>query len=372
MKVRRELSLIDKIDKIIWWINCFLCIAILISYLAPVADPKKMWFIAFFGLAYLFLLIGNLIMVFYWLLRRKWSFLLSFLAIACGWPVFINNFGINKPVTDPPVKDGKVIRMMTYNVHNFKRYGSKNDTSTKREILQIINQQQPDIIGIQEFFTRGHGKYDMRDSVLKIMASDSYYFQPIIFNKEEAIGIAIFSKFPIVNHGVVPISERLNVNACIFVDLKKGDQLFRVYSVHLKSIGFDPEDYKFLKGIDKKGSGDISSTKRLGTKLKNAFVKRSGQVAIIKEHAARCPYPYIIAGDFNDTPTSYAVNEMARGLKNAFHEKGVGFGRTYNGDFPNFQIDYVMASQQFEVKNYLIIQKKLSDHYPVRSDLVLK
>jgi endonuclease/exonuclease/phosphatase family metal-dependent hydrolase len=369
MKVKSKLSLFDKL---ILWLNCFLCLALLISYLAPVADPKKAWFIAFFGLVYPFLLMANLIMIIYWLLRKKWYLFLSVLSIACGWTVMSNTIGFNKPIKDPALKSGKIIRMMTYNVHNFKRYGSKNDISTKQEILQIINQQQPDIIGIQEFYTRGHGQYDMRDSILKIMASDFYYFEPIIFNSDESIGIAIFSKFPIIDHGMIPISEKLNENACIYVDLRKGDQEFRVYSVHLKSIGFDPEDYKYINSITHQGSTDISSTRRLGSKLKNAFIKRSGQVTKIKEHVAQCPYPYIISGDFNDTPTSYAVNEMSRGLKNAFHEKGVGFGRTYNGAFPNFQIDYIMASPQFDINNYLIIEKKLSDHYPVRSDLQLR
>ena len=93
---------------------------------------------------------------------------------------------------------------------------------------------------------------------------------------------------------------------------------------------------------------------------------------IIKAHAALCPYPYIISGDFNDTPASYSVNQMAKGLKNAFREKGTGFGRTYNGSFPNYQIDYIMASPQFDVASYQITERKLSDHYPVRSDLVLK
>ena len=63
---------------------------------------------------------------------------------------------------------------------------------------------------------------------------------------------------------------------------------------------------------------------------------------------------------------------MSKGLKNAFCEKGSGFGRTYNGDFPNYQIDYIMASPAFDVLDYDIIEKKLSDHYPVCSDLLLK
>ena len=101
-------------------------------------------------------------------------------------------------------------------------------------------------------------------------------------------------------------------------------------------------------------------------------MRRAEQVFTIKEHTKTCPYPYIIAGDFNDTPTSFAVSQMAKGLRNAFREKGVGLARTYNGDFPNYQIDYVLASNQFDVRSYRIIEEKLSDHYPIVSDLVLK
>ena len=173
-------------------------------------------------------------------------------------------------------------------------------------------------------------------------------------------------------HGSIPIADRTSENACIYVDVKKGAREFRVYTVHLQSVRFDPEDYKYLNSISKQGKADVSSVRRLGGKLKIAFIKRGIQVAMIKAHAAQCPYPYIISGDFNDTPSSYAVNQMAEGLKNAFREKGFGFGRTYNGDFPNYQIDYIMASPQFDVTNYHIVEQKLSDHYPVRSDLLLR
>ena len=284
-----------------------------------------------------------------------------------------NNIGFHANGSDAAaLKDGSVIRMMTYNVHNFKRYGSKNDISTKSEILQIIKDEQPDIIGFQEFFTRYQGPYDMRDSILRILNTSNFYFQPVIFNKSEAIGLAIFSKYPIMDHGFVPFTFKPTENSCVYVDVKKGSQMFRIYSVHLQSIRFDPEDYKYLNSIIKQGTAEKSSAWRVGGKLKNAFLKRSEQVVIIKDHAAKCPYPYIISGDFNDTPSSFAVNQMAKGLKNAFYEKGFGFGRTYNGDFPNYQIDYIMTSPQFDIINYQITEKKLSDHYPIRSDLVLR
>ncbi len=359
-------------DKFILCLNGLICLALLISYLAPFVDPQKAWAIPFFGLAYPILLMATLIMLVYWLLRKRWIIaLIPVVCIVCDWNVLNNNIGFRKKAFDTPkLNDSNIIRVITYNVHSFKRYGAKHDTSTKHEILEIISQQKPDIISFQEYYSRKKGQYDMQDSIIRIMG-DNYYFQPLIANSKEAIGMAIFSKYQVINHGMISISDKVSENGCIYFDLKKGNQNFRVYNMHLQSIGFDPEDYKYLNQISQQGKTDMSSTRRLGSKLKSAFIKRSEQVAKIKQNMAQCPYPFIICGDFNDTPSSYAVNQMAKGLKNAFREKGYGFGRTYNGDFPNYQIDYIMTSPQFDVTNYYIIEKKLSDHYPVRSDILL-
>ena len=205
------------------------------------------------------------------------------------------------------------------------------------------------------------------------MGTTFFYFEPFNFKKaNEAMGIAVFSKYPIVNKGIIMLSNAGSGNQCIYVDVKKNNQIFRFYSIHLQSIRFGPDDYDYLAKVSKQGDADITSAKRIGGKLKRAFMKRSEQVFKIKDHAKQCPYPYVIAGDFNDTPSSYAVNQMAKGLKNAFREKGSGFARTYNGSFPNYQIDYIMASPNIDVASYHIVQKKLSDHYPVCSKLLLK
>lgn len=360
------------IDKLFLWINGGLCLALLISYLAPVTDPKQFWVIAFFGLAYPPLLLTNVLMIVYWLFRRPWFGLLSVLVILCGINVLKNNIGFHAG-NDNISPDGNNIRLMTYNVHNFKKYSSTKDISTKHEILEIISANNPDIIGIQEFYTRNRGEYDMADSVKKIMGAGNYYFVELHGNADEHMGMAIFSRLAIIGKGFIQLSdEKNNDNQCVFIDIKKNDHPFRIYSVHLQSIQFGPKDYRYLDTISKSGKPDMTSTMRLGGKLKRAFLKRSEQVAKIREHAQQCPYPYIISGDFNDTPSSYAVNQMAKGLKNAFREKGFGLGRTYNGDFPNYQIDYIMVAPQFDVASYTITEKKLSDHYPVCADLILK
>ncbi|MBB3054693.1 endonuclease/exonuclease/phosphatase family protein [Mucilaginibacter gotjawali] len=360
------------IDRLFLWINIILCVALLLSYLAPFTDPRKILFPAFLGLAYPLLLLLNVLMIFYWLIRKKWHGLISVITILAGYPTLLNNIGFhggNKEVIIP--KPANTIRIMTYNVHHFRHYGSKMDESTRTEILQIVKQQQPDILGFQEYFTQKKGVYDFTDSIMKILNVNFAYFKSFTISPHKTIGMAIFSRYPITDEQVIPLSDSTNENQCLYIDVLKDNKPFRYYNVHLKSIGFDPEDYKYLDGVSKKGKTDIRSTKRMGSKLVNAFKKRAAQMYLVKENSRQCPYPYIISGDFNDTPSSFSLNQMAAGLKNAFREKGSGFVRTYNGDFPNFQIDYILTSQQFNIVDYQVIEKKLSDHYPVRSDVFL-
>ena len=369
MKGKKELGFLGKL---ILWINYGLCLALLISYLAPYIDPRKAWLIAFFGLAYPPLLLFNFILLLYWMLRGRLYFLLSLITIGIGYQVLLNNIGFRSQTDITKPTQANALRIMTYNAHDFKRYGSNNDISTKHEILQLIAENNPDIIGIQEFYTRKRGQYDMIDSIKKIMNSEFYYFEPFEVNYDQASGMAVFSRYPIFNFGMVSLSGKTTGNQCLFVDIQHNDQKIRIYSMHLQSIKFEPEDYKYLGEVSKKGKTDMTATRRLGSKLKIAFLKRADQVFTVKAHAKACPYPYIYSGDFNDTPSSFAVTQMAVGMKNAFVEKGSGMGRTYNGDFPNYQIDYIMASPQFDIHNYGIVKKKLSDHYPVWADVLLK
>ena len=172
---------------------------------------------------------------------------------------------------------------------------------------------------------------------------------------------------------MIQLSDKGSENQCIYVDVKKAGKPFRFYSVHLQSIRFDPDDYRYLNNVSKQdGKPEVGSAKRLGAKLKTAFLKRSEQVFKVKAHAATCQKPKKKTKKKKKTPTTKAVAKMSEDMKNTFTEQGSGLGRTYNGSFPNYQIDYVLATPQFEVLDYYIIEKRLSDHYPVRADLELK
>lgn len=374
MKRRRsKKSGIHFFSKFVLSMNLFAVASLFLSYLASYINPEKFWLISFFGLAYPAILGINILFIIYWLFRLPKFALISGLSILVGMGVVQNHIGFRESTAIMvPKSSDSFIRVMSYNVHNFKQFGDNNDKFTKEQILDIIRKEQPDVICFQEFFSRKRGEYNFRKAILQILETEHYYFKPSVDNGYEAIGMAIFSKFPILDKGNIQFEKNMNWNEAIYVDIKKNKQVFRVYNIHLQSISFKPEDYKYLKKVTTEIETSVESPRKIGGRLKRAFIKRGNQAKILKEHADKSPVPYIIAGDFNDTPISYTVKTIAKGMNNSFREMGSGFGITYNGAFPNFQIDYIFTSPEFKVKNYLIIKKKLSDHYPVRSDLELK
>ncbi|RYE36001.1 MAG: endonuclease [Sphingobacteriaceae bacterium] len=360
------------LDKVVLFFTLIAAVSILLSLLAGVIDPRRCWWLAFFGLGYSPLLIVNIIFCLYWLLRFSKLIFIPLLSILAGWPVLASSVSIHRSSPEGLKKSADYFRVMTYNVHSFQGVGTGAVKPTRTQILQLINQEQPDVICMPEFFSRKKGEFAMVDSLKKVLHTPYFYRFTVDDVNYEGNGLAAFSKFPIINKGIISFDDPNSTNQCIFIDVKKANRAVRVYAVHLQSIRFMPEDYQLIDSISEVKESKLHSYRRILAKLKSAFLKRSQQVYLVKNHAATSPNPYVIAGDFNDTPASFAVNKMASGLKNAFREKGSGFCTTYNGDFPNFQIDYILARPDFEVINYKVYKKKLSDHYPIRADLLLK
>ena len=75
------------------------------------------------------------------------------------------------------------------------------------------------------------------------------------------------------------------------------------------------------------------------------------------------PYPIILCGDFNDTPTSYTYKQLSEGLNDSFSNAGLGIGQTYNGKFPTLRIDYILHSPEFELNSFKTTDVNLSDHF---------
>lgn len=351
-------------------INLLFALLLLLSYSAPFVNPIHFWPIAFLGVAYLPLLLINLAFSIGWMIRKKWFAMISFGVILLGVNILKSHFGFRTgtPVTEA-FATSENLRVLSYNVHLFRAIDqADNNPGMLDDVYELVAETQPDVVCLQEYYTRYRGKYNIARHFADELGLPHQLFHPGAKNDFESYGLAIFSKFPIVASGHLP-EFGSGVNSIIFADIQYRDTVVRVYNVHLRSFGFEEEDYQFIRGSSGTIEDDVKSTKKIGARLKKGFQVRSEQAISFRNHLREIESPYLVMGDFNDTPLSFAVHQVKTGLKNAFYEKGKGWGITYNGDFPNFQIDYIMATPDFDVVDFQVIRQKGSDHFPVLADL---
>ena len=363
------------LNSILFSLNILAAFLLLLSYLSTYISPSKIWILAFFGLAYPYILILNLLFLGYYIFRWKRKFLLSLTVILLGIN-HLNNF--------LPVRLGKKyelgqerqgsneIKILSFNVRAFNIYDWYSNPETTKGILNLIQSEHPDVICLQEYYTSSKNNYKP-ENLYKLFNETPFnyiqYYSPNGSNL--GFGIATFSRFPIVKKGVLNFKK--SSNEVIYTDLSVRGDTIRIYNNHLQSINFQKRNYDFIDTLkltyDEK---NLREFKDISIKLKTAFVKRSIQVDSISYHISQCPYPVIVCGDFNDTPVSYTYRKMRKGLKDAFLISGKGVGNTYFGIFPSFRIDYIFHSEEFESLIFEKVEAKLSDHYPIFCILDLK
>lgn len=364
-KEYKSLKLTSKITLIA---NLFAALALLISYSASFIDPNIFWPIAFFGLAFLPLLLLNLIFILYWILKNIKYALLSIVCILVGWPLLTQHIKLDLG-SNPDIskKNDSTLRVMSYNTHLFKPIENEKNKDFTEETINILHQIEPDIICFQEFYTKGEDK--LIEKIKKEGNFKDYFFDAAVKNKSDAYGQIIFSKYPIVHSGTVT-EYNYGINRISYADVIKQSDTIRVYNVHLRSFALQNEDKEFFQKLAS-NEFDEQFPKKLSGKLRAAFNHRSQQATALKKHIKETTNTAIVMGDFNDTPMSYAVNLIGEKMNNAFREKGKGWGVTHFEMLPLFQIDYILTSKDIQVRHYEIIKKKLSDHYPIWADLQL-
>ncbi|MCB0757173.1 MAG: endonuclease/exonuclease/phosphatase family protein [Flavobacteriales bacterium] len=358
----------------IWWANGLAVLALLLSYLSARIDPAVFWPLAFFGVAYPFLLLANLLCIAWWLIFRHKRIWPSLIVILIGWGHvgdYVQLFGSSKP----PANVRSSFTLMSWNVRLFDLYNWTHNQQTRDEMMELIRVEDPDILCMQEFLNVGPGNPLMvKDSLLTsyryTACADAY---TVHTRGDQYMGIAIFSTWPILEQGTLHFPDELN-NLCLWADIAVDTDTIRVYTAHLASLRFGDTDYEFIRHFEL-GTGRDSITtagSRIMGRMKDAFIRRSGEVSKIAAHMAQSPWPVVYCGDLNDTPMSYSYHELVRaGLRDAFVESGQGFGHTYIGDVPSFRIDHVLHGPEFRSWGFRTLPDELSDHRAIICSLGL-
>jgi endonuclease/exonuclease/phosphatase family metal-dependent hydrolase len=340
------------ISKTMLFFNVVVAIITLMAYLLPFLAPKWFPFLSVLSLFLPFFLVVNILFFMYWLIQFKKYIFVSGLVLLLGI-TFINKFYNLKPTELP--KSENEFSIMSYNVRLFNKFNWYKKANIPNKIAELVSEKNPDILCIQEYSNLEKTKFS------------NYKYQHVFKEGENIIvGNAIFSKFKIIDKGVINFPN--STNNAVYADIVKGKDTLRIYSMHLQSIKIstDIEEEEIQKMNE-------SKTKYIFRKISDAFTKQQEQALLLKKHYANCKYKKIICGDMNNSAFSFVYRTIKGSMQDAFESNGEGFGKTYNFKYYPARIDYIFADKTIQIKSFETLNDFYnSDHFPLISRLEIK
>lgn len=233
------------------------------------------------------------------------------------------------------------LKVLSYNIH-IGNPPSRPGLTDLNGIAKVINESDADLIALQEVdvHTNRSGKDLDQAKELAKLTDRNYYFVKTIDHDGGEYGIAILSKFPIVNKEsyLLPFAEGVRSEqraiAIVTVEIDKG-------------VFLDFATTHF----------DLTPQSRL---LQSAFI-----IDLVKDRKNSI----ILGGDFNATPDS----EEIKLLDQYFTRSAIENGFTIPVVNPLKEIDYILfrPKDYFKVDKHLVINEHFaSDHLPVYLELV--
>ncbi|HYH02768.1 MAG TPA: endonuclease/exonuclease/phosphatase family protein [Bacillota bacterium] len=209
-------------------------------------------------------------------------------------------------------------------------------------IIELIRDVNPDLCGLQEVDSHWSKRSNFQD-LPRILATnlmmDAAFF-PALTTGYRAYGNLVLSKYPIINRWsqLLPDQSEQRSVGCVKLWVA-GAKLF-FSTTHLGLSEWD----------------------------------RWQQVNLIRQFLGQCNGPLILTGDFNADYQSEAVLLLSAGLQDI--QKLSRFGpqgtfRARDGQVGP-RIDYILASPEFIVEDFQVIDSWVSDHLPVVAKLRLE
>lgn len=347
-------------------INIFVVVGLLVCLSASYISPEKFGLIAVLGFVFPIFVALNLLFVLIWILRKRWFFMVSFIALVLSAAQIVQLIGFRKS----QVNSEPNIKIMSYNVRNFDLYNWSENKQAQDKIFETIEEENPDIICFQEFYTDASENFNTIKRLKKLGYKHYFFVRELVLRNTDEWGIATFSKLPIVSSNKILKEDESNSYKRfpykgISTDVIFQDKQIRIFNVHLQSIHFGRNEYQVIEDLKGKEIEE-NAVKKMLRKLRNAFQKRAVQTRTFLSILEQQKQPYIICGDLNDLPNSYTYNKLAKNMNDAFLQNNIGIGQTFNR-IPLLRIDYILTTKDFKTSDCRVIKNRISDHYPIVS-----
>jgi endonuclease/exonuclease/phosphatase family metal-dependent hydrolase len=264
-------------------------------------------------------------------------------------------------------------KITSFNVRGFDTYQWTHPDleSAEKAFLNFIKENNADILCFQEYTLDKRSSKHMLPSEIKAAGDFKYYAKKVTVQTVNLdFGLAIYSKYPIIDQGLVGKENDLY---SLFIDVQVKEDTVRIYNTHLQSIRLQQDEYSLFDDNAPSNKDLSQRITGLVSKLKNAYPSRMQQAINIVNHANQCSYPKVVCGDFNEPPTSYIYSVFNDQFYDSYRLLNFGTGRTYAGKIPAGRIDYILLSEKLSPRNFELANGKLlSDHYPISVELSLK
>lgn len=325
----------------------------LLSALSPYVNPSTFVWTAFFGLGFWVIFFINLIIfLILLLLKARRTLLIPIFTLLILIPGFLKSYSFGEE------KEGESqVKVMTYNIGVFRDYKMKSNSVNvvKNKLVELVKKYNPDVLCLQE---SGKWPENKAKEFSKMIGYKYYSFNP-------TNGNSYFSKYPIENP-----KEYNDGKIDNFIDIKKikidNKISFYLINCHLNSFMISPEEIEYINDTKNIVKDSEVYGKSLISKLSKGFKLRIKSTENLLNNLPEDSIPYVICGDFNDTPLSYTYNQISKtGLHDAFITSSSGIGKTYCGPLPLLRIDYFWYNDKIEVVDYERIKQTTSDHYPL-------
>lgn len=371
-------------------ISIVVSVLVLLTLLAPVVNPHRMWILSLLALGAPLIYATLILLILYWIIRWRWKYIVPMALVALLGVGKVSRYYRITPVQDHSAQQTPAERqraergtfsVMTYNIGNFKPYFGidKDPVRAVATGAEVIDSLAPDIICLQEFQSTPACPREMFDTLLTSRKYRGVVSLRLTTHPKQGHGVgnAIYTRYKIIRSGVINNATELDSTACIaqWADLMIGDDTVRVVNNHLRTTMITQNDQEYLVSGDFIEDGSMEREDKLRSIADRFQLNsqiRADQADTISRFVAASPYRVIVCGDFNDGAMSYTYRRIGRKMDDTFVEAARGKTNTYRGFFNLLRIDFIFVDRRFEVLSYSSPRLGVSDHYPVVSRLKIR
>lgn len=315
----------------------------------------------------------------FFLLLRWWKTGLLLLVVGLGMNWYTQSIPLDLLSwrrADIRLKKEGTIRILEYNICHKPEFLERN-VANFQPLADFLLSKDADILVLPEHM----GPHALQlDSVL--CANYPHNFGSVLQGGYEED--AVYSRYPITSckhykmdpeavlqrHPDADSTFVRNANGSTMiyeVGLDIQGQAVTMIYVHLRSNSYD----------DAKGKEDRRRDKLRSVleSMKRNYAYRDAEAEAICDSLAQNTNPLMICGDFNDVSGSYVLNTLQRtlGLKDAWWERGLGPGFTFDDQHLYLRLDHLLYSSHFDLQGVSVLSEAtFSDHEPMLFDLKLK